>query len=133
MIRGEISLLISTDSDVVSAKQKAKIFAEKVGLNGNWPAALSTIIAELASRILKYTVWGKIYIKTIQRGVRPGIEISVFNNNNKSIKPPEIKNDFLTDDNTELALMISRNIADELNVTQFNDSNINTSLIKWLE
>jgi len=75
IVTGEISLLIVSDYDVITARQRGKWFAEQIGFVGSMPTLLSSLISELARNLLISAKRGKIIIQSVQSGIKQGITV----------------------------------------------------------
>jgi len=132
MMTGEISLRITSDLDIVTARQKARWFAEQLGFSGSWSNIVSTIISGLARNVLINPKHGRIFIDSIHKGMRWGISIKAVNegfdysNYNIQNKNPPVKNRIDFQD------LIAKHIIDEFNITQGKDKSVNIKMVKWL-
>lgn len=133
MIRGEISLLISSDSDIISARQKARRFAEQIGFNGSWPFVFSTIISQLARSMLNQSKPSRINIKSVYNGIKPGIEVQAANNDSEIIdSTASTVKGIVYKKSTDFKTLVKNHIIDEFNVTPVKGQGINVSIVKWL-
>ena len=132
MMTGEISLKITSDIDIVTARQKARWFAEKLGFDGSWPIIVSTIISGLARNVLVNPRHGRIFIGSIHKGMRSGISINAINEgfgysstNLQNKNPPSITT-------IDFQALIPKHIIDEFMITHGKDKSINIKMVKWL-
>ncbi len=132
MMNGEISLRITSDIDIVTARQKARWFAEQLGFNGSWPIIVSTLISGLARNVLINPKHGRIFIDSVHDGLRPGISINAVNegfdysNSDMAGKYLHMRN------NIDFQTLIPKNIIDEFKITQGKDKSVNIKIVKWL-
>ena len=66
---------ITTDTDVVVARQKGRELAAELGFVSTDSTLLATAISELARNIVRYAKHGEIVIAPIQSGDRVGITV----------------------------------------------------------
>ncbi|HSS31010.1 MAG TPA: ATP-binding protein [Nitrospiraceae bacterium] len=66
---------ITTDTDVVAARQKGRELAAELGFVSTDSTLLATAISELARNIVRYAKHGEIVIAPIQSGDRVGITV----------------------------------------------------------
>ena len=66
---------ITTDTDVVVARQKGRELAVELGFVSTDSTLLATAISELARNIVRYAKHGEIVIAPIQSGDRVGITV----------------------------------------------------------
>lgn len=80
LVNGEISLLIISEYDVITARQRGKWFAEQIGFNGSMPTLLSTFISELARNLLLSSRRGRLIIQSIESVIKKGIVVIASEN-----------------------------------------------------
>lgn len=68
-------VLITSDVDVVTARQIGRRVAEGVGFNGSDLTMISTAISELARNIIRYAVKGEVVVSPVSEGSRVGVMI----------------------------------------------------------
>ncbi|MCL5291604.1 MAG: ATP-binding protein [Actinobacteria bacterium] len=71
----EMRVPISTDADIITARQKGRALAEWVGFSGSDLTIIASAISELARNIIEYAGHGEIIIRLAERGARRGIVI----------------------------------------------------------
>ena len=80
MSRGEIRVTISSDQDIVLARQKGRSLALELGFSSGDATLIATAISELARNIVSYAVKGEITVKGIQGSNRIGIFVTASDN-----------------------------------------------------
>jgi len=90
-VTGEISLLVVSDYDVITARQKGKWFAEQIGFSGSMPTLLSALVSELARNLLMSVKRGKVIIQSVQFGIKKGITVIASENGQNGQGPAWIK------------------------------------------
>src|SRR5512135_2255351 len=76
-MHGEISLLIGSEHDILTARQKGRWLAEQVGFRGSETILLSTLISELVRKVYSTARHGRVLLRTIEQGSARGIIIEV--------------------------------------------------------
>ncbi|TLY21003.1 MAG: anti-sigma regulatory factor [Nitrospirae bacterium] len=71
----EAVIPITTDIDVVAARQKGRELATVLGFVSTDSTLLATAISELARNIIRYARYGEILISSVQSGERVGITV----------------------------------------------------------
>jgi serine/threonine-protein kinase RsbT len=71
----EIHVPITSDADVVVARQQGRLQAQQAGFNGTDLTVISTAISEIARNIVEYACPGEITILTENQDVRVGIVV----------------------------------------------------------
>jgi serine/threonine-protein kinase RsbT len=66
-------LLISSDGDIVSARQRARTYALGLGFSSPDATLVATAISELARNIVQYAQHGEIALHPIERDGRSGM------------------------------------------------------------
>jgi serine/threonine-protein kinase RsbT len=74
-VASETVVPITTDTDVVVARQKGRELAAELGFVSTDSTLLATAISELARNIVRYAKHGEIVIAPIQSGDRVGITV----------------------------------------------------------
>lgn len=135
MVNGEISMLINSDLDVVNAREKGRRFAEGIGFRGSELTLLSTLISELARKVVSFDCRGNVVIQSIQIGTRKGIAISVSENLFDSYRDSRRENsagkDGLSRDG-RLLLLAGRHVADEFEIRPISQRGAVVKVVKWL-
>jgi len=74
-VASEAVIPITTDIDVVAARQKGRELATVLGFVSTDSTLLATAISELARNIIRYARYGEILISSVQSGERVGITV----------------------------------------------------------
>src|SRR5579863_880321 len=69
----EIRVVIHTDQDIVSARQKGRMMASELGFSPGDATLIATAISELARNIVSYARKGQITLKMVNSLNRQGI------------------------------------------------------------
>ena len=80
MSRGEIRVTISSDQDIVLARQKGRSLALELGFSSGDATLIATAISELARNIVSYAIKGEVALKGIQGSNRVGILVIASDN-----------------------------------------------------
>lgn len=133
MIKGEISLAIRSDQDILTARQRVSWFAQELGFSGSSPIILSTIISELSRNILHYTKQSIICIRSIQEGNKKGISITAFNNDHQISEMQAVScKDFLKKYQTNIGKRAAKKFLDVFKIALGFNNEIKVEIIKWL-
>lgn len=73
--KGEVSIAVQSDHDIVTARQKGRELAVQMGFSSTDATLIATAISELARNIILYAKRGSITLKLVNEGGKPGIEI----------------------------------------------------------
>lgn len=71
----EVCVAIGSEADIVTARQKGRELAVKLGLSSIDAAMVATAISELARNILLYAKLGQITLGLAVNGPRPGVVV----------------------------------------------------------
>jgi serine/threonine-protein kinase RsbT len=71
----EIRIAINSDSDVVTARQRGREMASRLGFSSTDSTLIATAISELARNILLYAHQGEIGVTIVQGGDRKGVRV----------------------------------------------------------
>lgn len=80
MSRVEIRVTISSDQDIVVARQKGRSLALELGFSSGDATLIATAISELARNIVSYAGSGQIALKEVQGNARVGITVTAADN-----------------------------------------------------
>ena len=71
----DIRVPISSDKDIVDARQKGRSIALSVGFSAGGATLIATAISELARNIVSYAKSGEIVIRALNGSPRQGIQV----------------------------------------------------------
>jgi serine/threonine-protein kinase RsbT len=74
----EIRVTISSDQDIVLARQKGRSLALELGFSSGDATLIATAISELARNIVSYARNGQVILKDIQGSNRVGIAVTAI-------------------------------------------------------
>ena len=80
MSRVEIRVTISSDQDIVVARQRGRSLALELGFSSGDATLIATAISELARNIVSYAGSGLIALKDVQGNTRVGITVTASDN-----------------------------------------------------
>jgi len=72
---GEIRVVINSDQDIVTARQKGRALSIELGFSTGDATLIATAISELARNIVSYARRGEITLKIVHASIRQGILI----------------------------------------------------------
>lgn len=133
MIKGQISLKITTGYDLVTARQQAGSFAEKIGFSKSGSIIVSTIISQIARRLLRINNEGRINIFSILKNNRNGIVISAYNNDQNISNVRTVYEDNVQPNiNLNFDELVSKKVIDEFSVVPVSSKGINIEIVKYI-
>ena len=128
----EAVIPITTDIDVVAARQKGRELAAELGFVSTDATLLATAISELARNIVRYAKSGEILISSVQSGERVGITVVARD------KGPGIANisvamqdGFSTSDGLGLGLPGVKRLMDEFHLVSDANNGTTVTIKKW--
>lgn len=71
----EIRMPIASDSDLIEARQKGRVLAERQGFSSSELTLIATAISELARNIIRYAKRGEISIQVLDGNPKAGIVV----------------------------------------------------------
>jgi serine/threonine-protein kinase RsbT len=125
----EISVPISSDLDILAARQKGRALVKELGFTPVEATLFATTISELARDILLHANSGEITLKPLQREQRSGIMVTAaYDGGATIISPP--------DDNSisswsRLVLKQVKYLVDEMEFGSRSGGGATMSAIKW--
>ncbi|PYT92848.1 MAG: ATP-binding protein [Acidobacteria bacterium] len=132
MSRGEIRVTISSDQDIVLARQKGRSLALELGFSSGDATLIATAISELARNIVSYAIKGEVALKGIQGSNRVGILV-IASDNGPGI--PDIRqalrDGFSTSGSLGLGLPGVRRLMDEFEIVSKPGQGTTIGVKKW--
>ena len=126
-------IAIESDSDVVTARQRARELAAELELSSTDQTLLATAISEVARNITTYAVRGEVLLSIVRdNGGREGIRV-VARDDGPGIEDLELA---LQDGHTSggglgLGLPGARRLVDEFEIESAPSAGTTVTLVKW--
>lgn len=132
MSSGEILVAISSDQDIVAARQRGRALAVELGFSAVDSTFIATAISELARNIVSYAGKGEITLKIIQNSTREGILI-VAADEGPGIHDlrQALRDGFSTSGSLGLGLPGVRRLMDEFEITSQPGRGTRVEVKKW--
>lgn len=129
---GEIHVAISSDQDIVSARQKGRLMAAELGFSTGDATLIATAISELARNIVSYARKGQITLKMVNGLNRQGISIIA---SDKGPGIPDIRqalrDGYSTSGSLGLGLPGVRRLMDEFEISSQPGQGTTVAVKKW--
>jgi len=130
--RVEIRVTISSDQDIVLARQKGRALALELGFSSGDATLIATAISELARNIVSYAGNGQIGLKDIQGSTRAGISITASDNGPGIPNVSQaLRDGFSTSGSLGLGLPGVRRLMDEFEIASKPGQGTRVSVKKW--
>ncbi|HUI73627.1 MAG TPA: anti-sigma regulatory factor [Candidatus Acidoferrum sp.] len=128
----EVEVAISSDQDIVLARQKGRVMAIELGFSSGDATLIATAISELARNILSYARNGKIVIRRMQGPSRIGIQV-VASDKGPGIRDVDqaLRDGFSTSGSLGLGLPGVRRLMDEFGITSQPGQGTTVVVKKW--
>jgi serine/threonine-protein kinase RsbT len=132
--RDEIAVAITSDVDIVYARQTGRELASRLGFSPSELALIATAISELARNIVRYARDGEVIIKLIDRGDKRGVHI-VARDKGPGIRDIGLamQDGFSTSDGLGLGLPGVRRLMDEFEIVSKAGQGTTVTIKKWLQ
>lgn len=129
-LKDEIS--INSDEDVIFARQRARIHAQKIGLGLLDLTRLVTAVSELGRNIVIHANGGKVTISQINEGGRTGIKI-VFDDKGPGISDinKALDEGFSTVGSMGIGLNGAKKLVDEFDIESRVGEGTRVAIVKW--
>ena len=126
------SQAVTSDADVVQARQQGRALAAKLGFGRPDQALIATAISELARNIVNYAGRGEIEIGEIKRGNRTGVLVTARDRGPGIDDIQAAMTDgFSTGNSLGLGLPGARRIVDEFDIQSPPGQGVTVRIIKW--
>ncbi len=123
---------ISSDADIVMARQQGRALAARLGLSSTDQALIATAISELARNIVEYAGYGEIILELAQQGGRRGIVV-VARDQGPGIPDIEkaMQDGFSTTNSLGLGLPGARRLMDDFEISSQVGQGTTVITKKW--
>jgi anti-sigma regulatory factor (Ser/Thr protein kinase) len=129
---GEIRVPVSTDADVVTARQKGRDLAARAGFSATDLTVIATAISEIARNIIKFAERGEVLITLVNEQARTGVTVVV-----RDVGPgiPDVdralEDGYSTYGGLGLGLPGARRLMDEFEIISEIDKGTTVTMAKW--
>jgi serine/threonine-protein kinase RsbT len=131
--RVEERIAIESDSDVVTARQRARELAAELELTTTDQTLLATAISEVARNITTYATRGEVLLSIVRdNGGREGIRV-VARDNGPGIDDIELalQDGYTSGGGLGLGLPGARRLVDEFDIESAPSEGTTVTLVKW--
>jgi serine/threonine-protein kinase RsbT len=129
---GEIRVVINSDQDIVSARQKGRVVANELGFSSGDATLIATAISELARNIVSYARKGQITIKKVNGHNREGIAVIAADEGPGIADIRQaLRDGFSTSGSLGLGLPGVRRLMDEFEITSQPGRGTIVAVKKW--
>ncbi len=124
---------IASAADVVTARQRGRALAGRIGFNGSDLTVIATAISELARNILEYAAVGEIILGMAQKGSRMGIVI-VAHDEGPGIPDVSkaLQDGYTTGKGLGIGLPGVRRLMDDFEITSVVGGGTTVTVKKWI-
>lgn len=128
----EIRMPIASDSDLIEARQKGRMLAERQGFSSSELTLIATAISELARNIIRYAKRGEISIQAVDGNPKAGIVV-VARDTGPGIADVEraLEAGYSTSGSLGLGLPGVRRIMDEFAIVSEIGQGTTVTVTKW--
>ena len=128
----ETTVPIRTDADIVTARQRGRDLATRLGFSSTDLALIATAISELARNIVRYAGAGEIVLSQEADGGRPGLTV-VARDGGPGIRNVELamQEGYSTSGGLGLGLPGVRRLMDEMEVLSEVGTGTTVTVRKW--
>jgi serine/threonine-protein kinase RsbT len=131
-VENEIQVLINSDQDIVTARQKGRLLAVALGFSPGDATLIATAISELARNIVAYAKSGEIRLTMINGSGRQGIQL-VAQDQGPGIFDIQqaLRDGFSTSGSLGLGLPGVRRLVDAFEIVSEKDRGTTVTAQKW--
>jgi len=128
----EIRVTISSDQDIVLARQKGRSLALELGFSSGDATLIATAISELARNIVSYAGNGQILLRDIQNSTRVGISVTASDDGPGIPNISQaLRDGFSTSGSLGLGLPGVRRLMDEFEINSKPGQGTKVGVKKW--
>jgi serine/threonine-protein kinase RsbT len=129
---GEIRVAISSDQDIVGARQRGRSLAAELGFSAADATLIATAISELARNIVSYARRGEIKLQRVQNSVRHGIMVIAWDDGPGIPDVRQaLRDGFSTSGSLGLGLPGVRRLMDEFEIVSQPGRGTTVTVKKW--
>jgi len=131
-VEQETRVTISSDKDIVDARQKGRSIALALGFSPGGATLIATAISELARNIVSYAQSGEIVIKAINGNARDGIQV-IAQDQGPGIHDVQqaLRDGFSTSGSLGLGLPGVKRLMDEFQIDSKENQGTTVVVKKW--
>jgi serine/threonine-protein kinase RsbT len=128
----EIRVQVASDADAVTARQRGREAAIRIGLSRSEATYVATAISEIARNITTHAGTGEIRIREVRRGEQIGMEV-IATDQGPGIAdvPAVLASDYASTAGLGLGLWGARQLMDEVEVTSEPGKGTIVTMRKW--
>jgi len=132
-VASEISVAINNESDVVTARQRGRELAARIGFSSTDQTLFATAISEVARNIVSYAGHGEIVLCAIEEGHRLGILV-VARDQGPGIADLELamRDGYSTGNSLGVGLPGARRLMDDFELLSELGVGTTVTMKKWL-
>ena len=128
----EVRIAISTDTDIITARQAGRTLAARVGCSTTDLTEVATAISEIARNIVTYAGHGEITMRQVDQPHRRGIEIVAYDDGPGILDIDRALEDgYTTGPGLGLGLPGARRLMDDFRVTSEPGKGTTVIMHKW--
>jgi serine/threonine-protein kinase RsbT len=132
-VAGETCIAVAHDSDIVTARQRARELAARVGFSGTDQTLVALAISEIARNILSYAVSGTVTLTIVDERGRRGVRI-VAKDSGPGIPDVELamRDGYSTANSLGVGLPGAKRIMDDFELSSVVGRGTTITMTKWL-
>ena len=129
---GRIRIVISTDGDIVVARQSGRELAAQIGCSSTDATLIATAISEVARNIVVHVGRGEILLRPIQEAHRYGLVV-IARDEGAGIRDLEgaLREEYSARGGLGLGLSGARRLMDEFEIESSADTGTTVTMKKW--
>lgn len=131
-MKGDTRILVSSDADIVAARQQGRALAAELGFAGTDLTLIATAISELARNIVLYARRGEIVLRSVEDGYKRGLVV-MARDEGPGIPdlPQAMQSGYSTSGSLGLGLPGVRRLMDEFDIVSEVGKGTTVTVKKW--
>jgi serine/threonine-protein kinase RsbT len=127
----EVRVRITSDGDIVVARQAARDLAERLGFSSTDLTILATAVSEVARNILRFAETGEVAVELVNNP-RSGVRVTAMDNGPGIRDVDQAMTDgFSTNNSLGLGLPGARRLMDEFTIDSRPGQGTTVTMAKW--
>ena len=129
----ELQVPITSEADIVTARQKGRELAASTGFSGTEQTLIATAISEIARNIVTYAKRGEIHLSALQEDGRRGVLV-VARDDGPGISDPQLamQDGYSTAKSLGLGLPGAKRLMDEFDLATAPGKGTTVTMKKWV-
>ena len=126
----EIQVPLRSESDLLTVRQQGLALMQLAGFTGTDSTLITTVVSDVARKIIEYAHGGEILIGVVNHGGARGILVKARDNGNGI---PDLLQTVIDDHEIGRSLQVARELMDEFSIDSEAGAGTTVTMKKWMK